>query len=93
MDRLVVGRRWFCWTNFFGDFVDSLEHPESGDRTFLELISRDREQPPEGYAFTEEQREEAKTRIETVRELGHRNISLESGAPKPSLTLSIRPAF
>lgn len=78
---------------FFGDLAYSLEHPESGDRTFLELIGRGREEPPEGYPFTEEQREEAKTRIETLRELGHCNISLESGAPKPAPALRIRPTF
>jgi predicted acylesterase/phospholipase RssA len=78
---------------FLADLAYSLEHPESGDRTFLELISRSREEPPEGYAFTEEQREEAKTRIETLRELGHCKISLKPGAPKPSPALRIRPTF
>jgi hypothetical protein len=78
---------------FLEDLAYSLEHVESGDRTFLELVSRGREDPPEGYAFTEEQREEAKARIETLRELGHRNISLNPGAPKPSPALRIRPTF
>ena len=78
---------------FLSDLAYSLEHAESGDRTFLELINRGRKEPPESYAFTEEQQEEARLRIETLSELGHRPVSLKPGAPKPSPALRIRPTF
>ena len=78
---------------FLTDLARSLENPESGDRTFLELISRGRTDPPEGYPFTDEQREEAKTRIGALQKLGHCKISLEPGAPKPAPALRIRPTF
>jgi predicted acylesterase/phospholipase RssA len=78
---------------FLADLAYSVGHPESGDRTLLELISRGPEEPPKSYAFTDEQREEAKTRIQTLVELGHCTTSLQPGAPKPAPALRIRPTF
>ncbi len=78
---------------FLADFAYSVEHPEPGDRTFFELIGRDRDAPPASYPITEEQRKEAMKMTERLIMLGHKDGALKDGAPKPTPALRIRPSF
>jgi hypothetical protein len=78
---------------FLKDLANSLEHPESGDKTFIELINRGPTDPPDGYRFTVAQRDEAESRIAALRKLGHCDVSLEPDAPRPAPALRIRPTF
>jgi len=78
---------------FLADFAYSVEHPEAGDRTFFELIGREKEVPPAGYRFRDEQRLEAMDLTERLKELGKPDGILQEGAPRPTPALRIRPTF
>lgn len=78
---------------FFADFAYSVEHPEPGDRTFFELIGREKGIPPASYQLTEEQRTAAMEMTKRLQDLGQQDGILQEGAPRPTPALRIRPTF
>jgi len=78
---------------FLADFAYSVEHPEPGDRSFFELIGRDKEVPPTSYRVSEEQRMEAMNLTQHLKDLGEQEGTLQEGAPGPTPALRIRPTF
>jgi predicted acylesterase/phospholipase RssA len=80
---------------FLAKFAVSLEHPETGDRTYLELIEREGNDPPDSKRFTQEQREFALDVTPQIGELGGEmgDYDLSAGAPRPKPGLRVRPQY
>ncbi len=80
---------------FIADFADSLEHPEPGDTSVMALINRSEHDPPSGYRFTPEQRQDALDVTGQLTSLaaGKNDRKLEEDAPRPEPALRVRPRF
>jgi predicted acylesterase/phospholipase RssA len=78
---------------FLADLSYSVEHPEPSDRTFFELITRHKDEPPTSYALTEMQRNEANEMTQRLRDLGGEVQTLQHDAPRPTAALRVRPSY
>lgn len=79
--------------SFLGDFAGSVQHPEAGDPTVFDLITRGENTPPAGYEWKGDQLDRAVKMTGLLMELGRCDGILVQGAPKPTPALRIRPSF
>jgi len=95
-------QRWIRYRSTMevvGDFVSrfaaSFKSPEPGDRSYLELIERDKDADPASYRLDEEQRHHAEDISPALADLGQEmgDFHLSKGAPRPKPGLRIRPQF
>jgi predicted acylesterase/phospholipase RssA len=81
---------------FLGKYANSIEHPEPGDTSLITLISRaPGDLPRTGYLFTPQQTPDAVELTAQVTKLGDEMAAkdLQTGAPKPTPALRVRPTF
>jgi hypothetical protein len=80
-----------------GDIRKGLSDPEPGDRTYEELLERNRDEPPESYRFTVGQRELAGDLLRRLEALAAElddtaeNLRPGRGAPRPAPELRVLP--
>jgi len=80
---------------FVASFSHSLDHPEPGERSYLQLLARARGQEPTSYQLDDEQRQDAEQFAAGLEQLsakmnGH---DLRTDAPRPEPSLRVRPKF
>ena len=79
---------------FLSDFSHSIAKPQSGDRSYIELIRRKEQEEPRSYRLNAHQREVAEPVTNRVAALGSdMDDSMRAGQPKPEPALRIRPSF
>jgi predicted acylesterase/phospholipase RssA len=80
---------------FLAKFTQSIDHPESGDSTYFELVRRGEGDPPISYPLDVEQRPRAGELTQELKDLGNEMLdgTMQRGAPQPTPALRIRPTF
>ncbi len=81
--------------DFFAGLRSGLEDPESGDRSYYELIERGRDVPPASYQLTASQKVYALSLTRELDTFAKDMVAsdLSEGAPRPEPALRIRPQF
>jgi predicted acylesterase/phospholipase RssA len=81
--------------DFLSRFSESLKQPESGDRSYVQLVERGKDAPPGSYRFDQEQLGFARDITHQLADLGQEigDCDLAKNAPRPRPALRVRPQF